>query len=372
MSGEKNNEKSLTNTRRVEVFRPGTFRAMNGQEYTFSEQDVAAMVASYDAENAPAPVVVGHPQHDDPAFGWARGFEINDDGTLVADLGDLAPEFVQAVEEGRYRKISMKFFSPDASNNPVPGSYYPRHVGFLGGAAPAVSGLAPVQFSDADATDLIEISFSLSEATESTAGIMRRVREFFIAQFGLEAADQAVPEYHIRWIEQAGETSEDVTPEFTNTEEIEMTGNADDLKRRAAELDKRERKLRDAENAAFADGLVDQGKLLPVQRDGVVALLGELSGQLENEISFSDAGEGKTRDPASLLRDILSAQPEIVPQGEIDLGEDPAGGSQIAFANPDGLNVDRDDLALHQRAVTYQNQNPGTAYIDAVAAVQEA
>ncbi len=130
-------------SRKVEVFRPGTFRAMNGHNYSFSEADVANMASGYDAEKAPAPVVVGHPKHDDPAFGWAKGFEINEAGTLVAELGELAPEFVSAVEEGRYRKVSMKFFPPEAPNNPNPGNYYPRHIGFLGGAAPAVSGLDP-------------------------------------------------------------------------------------------------------------------------------------------------------------------------------------------------------------------------------------
>ena len=56
MSTEKNN---VAEPRKVEVFRPGTFRAQSGQSFEFSAEDVAAMAANYDAKGSPAPVVVG-------------------------------------------------------------------------------------------------------------------------------------------------------------------------------------------------------------------------------------------------------------------------------------------------------------------------
>lgn len=362
---------NVTTTKKVEVFRPGQFRAMNGQTYAFSEADVAAMVSNYDAVNAPAPVVVGHPRHDDPAFGWAAGFSVNDEGTLVAELERLAPEFVDAVEEGRYRKVSMKFFSPDASNNPAPGSYYPRHVGFLGGAAPAVSGLAPVEFVDAGDDDLVEIAFSLGDVAENTASILRRIREFFIAEHGVETADTVVPDFRIRWIEEAGKdpVTPDPAPGFSETEPKEAPmGTPEDLQAREAELQKRERAVLRAENVSFADGLVAQGKLLPVQKDGVVALLGEL-GANDTEISFSDAGVEKSSNAAALLKEVLGAAPVVVPQGETDLGDEP-GAQEVSFAAPDGLAVDPEGLGLHAKALAYQREHPGTDYLDAAAAVQ--
>ncbi|MGR3760897.1 hypothetical protein ACUXV3_12320 [Roseobacteraceae bacterium NS-SX3] len=362
-------------TRSVEVFRAGTFRAMNGQDFAFSAEDVAAIAANYDAEAAPAPVVVGHPKHDDPAFGWAEGFEVNEAGTLVARLKDLAPEFVSAVEQGRYRKISMKFFPPDAAANPAPGTYYPRHIGFLGGAAPAVPGLKPVEFAAGGDDQLIEVAFSAAAfaepAFEEVGGMFRKLREFIIEKFSREAADQAVPEYMISWIEDAAKPAEATGPGFTlpKEEDPQMSGDDPKLAAREKALAERERKLRHTESVSFADGLVAGGKLLPVQKDGVVALLDELGGLAESEIAFSDGGTAKNTDPASLLKDILSATPEIVPQGETDLGDDP-GTASPAFASPDGLTVDSADLALHQKAVAFQSQHPGTAYLDAVAAVQ--
>ncbi|WP_282093047.1 hypothetical protein [Epibacterium ulvae] len=371
MTGETSN---VDATRSVEVFRAGTFRAMSGQDFSFTADDVAAIANNYDAASAPAPVVIGHPKHDDPAFGWAEGFEVNNEGVLIAHLHNLAPEFVSAVEDGRYRKISMKFFPPDAASNPVPGTYYPRHVGFLGGAAPAVPGLKPVEFSDTGDDELIEVAFSASEfaepAFEEVAGMFRRVREFFIEKFSREEADQVLPEYMIRWIDSAAKEPENGGADFANpqNEEPNMSGDTTDLAKREAALAKRERALRSSESTAFADGLIGQGKLLPVQKARVVALLNELGGQLETEISFSEGDAEKTADPASLLKEILSATPEIVPQGETDMGDAP-GTSNVAFAAPDGLAVDSADLELHQKAAAYQRENPGTAYLDAVAAV---
>lgn len=364
-------QKNVVTSRRVEVFRPGTFRAMNGQDYSFSGSDVAAMVSGYDPARAPAPVVVGHPGHDAPAFGWAKGFEVNDSGTLVAELGDLAPEFVSAVNEGRYRKVSMKFFPPDAPNNPAPGSYYPRHIGFLGGAAPAVSGLAPVQFAEAEAEELIEIAFSLAGATESTASVLRSIREFLIEKFSLESADQAVPEYHIRWIEEAGKEP-DSDPGFTQPSEQEPAMPGDDPKtaEREAAIAKRERDLAHKESLAFADDLIAKGKLVPAQKTRVLALLDQLATGDATEIAFSDGDTEKKSDAAQILKDILSAAPESVAFGAHDTGVDPTNTGSIAFAS-DGLDVDSDDLTLHRKAKAYQSQNPGTDYLGAVQAVME-
>lgn len=368
-------QNTVTASRKVEVFRPGTFRAMNGQEYSFSEADVSSMAAGYDAEKAPAPVVVGHPKHDDPAFGWAKGFEINDTGTLVAELDKLAPEFVSAVEEGRYRKVSMKFFPPDAPNNPNPGSYYPRHIGFLGGAAPAVSGLAPVQFAAEDDAELVEFHVEFAEpAMEDVATLFRRLREFIIEKFSRADADEAVPEYLIRWVDDAAEEpAASAEPGFTDpqTEEEPMSGDDTKLQAREADLAKRERALAHAENVSFAEGLIDDNKLLPVQKDSVVALLDELAGQTATEIAFSDDGTEKKSNPAQLFKDILSAQPDVVPAGKTDLGDADASAT-MAFVSPDGLAVDSSDLELHQKAVAFQNQNPGTDYLAAVQAVEEA
>jgi hypothetical protein len=47
---------------------------MSGQALAFSESDLQATVAAYDPAKHEAPLVVGHPTHDMPAYGWVQRF----------------------------------------------------------------------------------------------------------------------------------------------------------------------------------------------------------------------------------------------------------------------------------------------------------
>ena len=57
----------------LEIFRAGTHTAMSGITLSFSEADLDGMVAAYDPGRHQAPMVVGHPAADAPAYGWVRG-----------------------------------------------------------------------------------------------------------------------------------------------------------------------------------------------------------------------------------------------------------------------------------------------------------
>ncbi|WP_056036254.1 hypothetical protein [Loktanella sp. 3ANDIMAR09] len=132
-------------TAEVEVLRTGTFTAMNGTKHRITAAMLDEIAASFDRDGAPVPAVVGHPKSDDPAYGWLRDVTVDGD-RLKVTLFKVDPGFAKSVEDGRYRKVSVKLFTPDAPNNPKPGTYGLRHVGFLGAAAPAVSNLKPVEF----------------------------------------------------------------------------------------------------------------------------------------------------------------------------------------------------------------------------------
>lgn len=75
-----------------------------------------------------------------------RSLAAGDDG-LNAEPHQVDPEFAEMVNAGRFKKISASFYTPDAPNNPVPGVYYLRHVGFLGAQPPAVKGLKQAEFA---------------------------------------------------------------------------------------------------------------------------------------------------------------------------------------------------------------------------------
>ena len=123
----------------IDICRAGTWRDMAGRAVPLDAHRLDRIVAAHAAAD-PAPVVVGHPETDAPAYAWIDGLRRVGD-RLQATLRDIAPPFREAVEAGRYAGRSIALEGDRL-----------RHVGFLGGRAPAVPGLAPTRFSSAPET----------------------------------------------------------------------------------------------------------------------------------------------------------------------------------------------------------------------------
>ena len=118
----------------IDIFKTGTHTDSKGRTNAFTHDDLDGIVASYSAGEHEAPVVIGHPKDDSPAWGWVEGLRRTGD-ILQGKLRELAPEFVEWVKEGRYKKRSISLY-PDNTL---------RHVGFLGAMPPAVKGLTDAE-----------------------------------------------------------------------------------------------------------------------------------------------------------------------------------------------------------------------------------
>lgn len=362
---------------RIEVFRPGTFTPMVGDPISYSAADLRAIADAYDPATAPAPIVVGHPQTDAPAFGWIESLEYDAQAErLFANLGQIEPAFADMVKAGRFRKVSMQYFRPDQANNPVPGTWYPKHVGFLGAAAPAVSGLKPVAFGEGEPGVTFVASFG-DPGFEEAASLFQRLREFLIGERGLEAADNVLPSWRIEWLrEHAAQPQPEPTafaePQTTPQKEDPVVTQPDPafaareaaLAAREKALADREKELEAEDNAAFAEALVTEGRLLPASKGKLVSLLNGLGQAADATVSFS---EGEELSPAAALKAILAEQPKVVSFGEADL-PDGDSGTPASFAAA-GNAVDPGRLAVHQKALAWQQAHPGTDYLTAVQAV---
>ena len=368
-------------TARIEVFRPGTFRPMSGDPVTYSAADLRAIADAYDPDTAPAPIVVGHPSTDAPAFGWVKSFEYFDD-RLIANLHEIDPAFSEAVKAGRFKKVSMAFFGPDQGHNPVPGTWYPKHVGFLGAAAPAVAGLKNAAFAaEKPAAAVFEFG---ERGFEESASLFRAIREFFIEKFGADDADRVLPSYRLEWLSEIEVQSGsglgrayaeggsvlppqiEKEPDVTKLNDAAFAEREAGLATREAKIAEREAQIAHTDHVSFAEGLVQAGKLLPASKDGLVAILDALPGHAS--VAFAEGADKLS--PGAALRQLLEAQPQVVTYGEADLGAGPGDvNARGAAFSADGRDVDPTRLALHQKALEYQRQHPGTEYLAAVAAV---
>lgn len=178
----------------IEVFRVGTFSDMSGNEHSVTDATLKELADGYDRDNHPAPVVIGHPATDTPAFGWVERLYV-EDGVLKATLENTVAEFADMVKAGRYKRVSIAMFTPKHPANPKPGRFYMRHLGFLGAAAPAVPGLKPVHFAGDPGGAMIisqdNPAYAEFAASDELTRLRRQVREREVEE--LVAAGKVLP-----------------------------------------------------------------------------------------------------------------------------------------------------------------------------------
>jgi Arc/MetJ-type ribon-helix-helix transcriptional regulator len=214
----------------MEVFRAGKHVSSSGAEREWSVDDLVRMAEAYDPASHQAPIVVGHPKDNDPAFGWVKALKV-DGNTLLAMPDQVAPEFAELVKAGRYKKRSISLY-PNGTL---------RHVGFLGAQPPAVKGLKDIEFAGL-AADTYEF------ADEEEAGMteVERLRK--------ELAEE----------KKKRELAE---------------GKAANAETSFAEL---QAKTKKQEIDAFIDQGVKDGKILSAWKDqGLAEFMGALDGQTE-------------------------------------------------------------------------------------------
>lgn len=268
---------------RLHIFRAGLHTSGNGITRTYTADELAACAAAYDPARFAAPLVIGHPLDNTPAYGWvARLVAVGED--LFAEVDAIDPLLADAIRVGMYRKISASLYLPESPSNPAPGVLYLRHVGLLGGAAPAVKGLAPV---------------TLAEGAE----VVEQVAEFAeVCRNQSEQGEHAMSEQNPELAELKAKLS---------AIEAENAGLRATAEAAAAALAKHKHEAMHAEHAAFADSLVKAGKLTPAVVPAMVATLDHLA------TASANFAEGDQQKPlASAFRDALAAMPAVIPMGE--------------------------------------------------------
>lgn len=349
------------NNHAIHIFRPGRHTSMQGATIDFGEGDLIATAKAYDPTRHEAPLVIGHPRADAPAWGWVGGLTA-DEGGLFATPRQLDPAFAEMVRAGRFKKVSASFYTPDSPHNPVPGVYYLRHVGFLGAQPPAVKGLAPVpvNFAEGD-TDEGCVSFDFAESPgllRWLADLFRGLREYVVEKDGAETADRAIPSYAVSGLQEMAAASaaqaaeipafaenlppkkehtmqKQETPPAENIDFTETKARADELERKVAYLTGIARKER---ASRVVDKVLADGRLTPAQSVG----LADFMAGLDEEGTFDfaeDGGKTTSMSPAAFMAAFLERLPK-----QVDFSEAAPGGEEA----PD---TSSNDIA--QRALAY-------------------
>lgn len=252
----------------IEIFRTGRHTDIHGVPRNFTAADLAEIAGSYSPETHEAPLVVGHPRTDAPAWGWVRALQVVGD-RLMATPDQVQPAFSEAVQTGTYKKVSAAFYSPTDNHNPTPGRWHLRHVGFLGAQPPAIKGLAPIAFGEGDVLDKAVVIES--DAAEPAAG----------------------PAAHTPHQPDSPKQEQTVTPE----EVAALKAQNEKLERELAEARQREAtaaaSARTAEHVAFAESLISAAKVPEADKPRIVAIADAIHPAGSDPVMFGE-GDDKT------------------------------------------------------------------------------
>ncbi len=376
----------------IRIFRAGRHTDANGNTVEFTNKDIDDIVRSYNPSFHEAPIVIGHPKHNAPAFGWTRGLHKRD-GEVLASVDQLDPSFAEAVRKGHYKKVSASFYRPDSPNNPTPGKYHLRHIGFLGAQPPAIKGLGDVQFAESDTLESGCLTFEFAEVdlkgdaaatavetadkvvSEASSAISKAVQET-VSKLLSKALKAAFPELDDTKLTEAITTGLAAPPDGeekgsalqsaiaaaltgaveapvkdavssaaadaaaqaappATADHAEKTINLKEraLRRREEELAAAERRHRASAHVSFLEGLAKEGKRLPFQRGQALELLEQLG---SGALSFAEG------EPSALerVKALMTALPKLVEFNEIS-------GDATSFAEDD-------PSAIAARATSYQ------------------
>lgn len=336
----------------VEVLRTGTFNDLHGRAITIDATLLRELADSYDPALYQAPVVIGHPQHNSPAFGLLASPRASADALEVA-LTDLDPAFVAAHRAKRYPSRSLSFWPAHHPDNPLPdkGRAYLRHLGFLGAVPPAVKGLRGADLAAAD-TDIVTLELAAETASDDGADPAPALTD--PSETPMDKPAAAPP---------AADPA--ATPSAAELAEREAA-----LAARAQALDAREQALAQAEAArqraevtAFAERLADQARLRPADVPRVVEILLALDeARPDPAPAFAETGAAP-QTPGQWLRARLAEREPLVALGEVATAARASGGTpRLSDA----------ELAQRARALKTQRDAAGSpiSFTEAVAAVE--
>lgn len=367
-------------TRKVEIFRAGKQTDSAGNERDWTIADLDKIASSYNPEYHEAPVCIGHPKDNAPAWAWVK--KVTREGqSLFAEIGDEAPEFSDWLEAKRFKKRSISLYQDMRL----------RHLAFLGAQPPAVKGLKDFAdadkrlayaFADADKGEPITLDFadwSTVWSFHSLGRLFQGLREHFIASKDVETADRLLPQHEIDALKamqadpekpshyQESEMTQQehdtaIAAERAKTEAAEAKANqfSEQLateRAKAAELETQLTAIKtaaqDKELADFCEGLRKEGKILPGNIPGAIAVMKAMASQ--PEMDFAEGNKTVKKTPLAIYQEQLKAGPKVIQFGEVATKDN----SQAA--NPDD--------ALTAKTKAKMAANPGMSFAEAGRAV---
>jgi cation transport regulator len=277
----------------AEIFSVGTW---NGDKYT--TKDLDAMVEAFPAlaQEIKPPVKLGHNEQQmatvmkdgHPALGWVKAVKRQGD-KLIATLTGVPEIVYNAITAGRYKRVSAEIYW----NLKAAGKTFKRAlagVALLGADIPAVTNLA-----DLDAY----LGQSIHDGSFERVGVYSFAVDdsgTILLQEEPDMADDAKKEYEVKLKEM--ETALKATEE-------EKTKYMKDLEELKGKVTAEKKEQRETAIKEFCEKAVKEGRMLPFERDAIIAF---------DKHSYTD--EGGYAITFDALKESIEKREKVIPLNE--------------------------------------------------------
>ncbi len=322
-----------------EIFRTGTHTSLNGQTKDFSESDLDTIASSYDPQQHEAPIVIGHPETNAPAYGWIDKIKRVGD-RLIAFPKQVSSEFSELVKTGAFKKRSISI-TPDLQLN---------HVGFLGATAPAVKGLKDVEFAE-NVDELEFASFEFDPVTLSE-----------VEGDSLELEPELKLNNSLLLSEKLDQFSQEISSLKTSLLQFADKGlNKEDLDKIHQRIDELRFSMQTNEFELMLNEKLAFGSLTPAMKNKILKIVGFL--QKQNFASSEFSSTDFSKQVNSLFTELVETFPQL------NLNSDFATKEKKTDLKTDddfeGFEIDSDQLKVHKQALSISKEK-NISYLAAV------
>jgi len=354
--------KGLRIVKWIPIFKGGQQTDSSGNTKVWTDEELDAVVRQYEDRTEDAPVVIGHPKDNAPAFAWVDGLK-RVGQTLMATFKDVDEQFKNMVNKGRFKYRSVAFY-PDLKL---------RHVGFLGAAAPAVKGLGPVQFDEESTYTEVELEFDepranvLSRFFTAVQDVLRDMPELADGPVTSTETESDDPDHEPETENNDPDIKEGAMPEIQVDEPTadEVQEYKDQLAAKEQEnatlkqeLAEHRAKLQRATFNEFCDELEADGKeLTPKSRTAIVEFMESIA--TVGEFEFTSGDDTQKVKPVQQFQSLLKDGLEFMTSDE-EATKDKAVPGQ-ASAKVEQLihdEMDKNELQYHDAYAKVMRENP--------------
>lgn len=369
----------------IEVFQAGQIPELN-------EAVMREVVDGYDADTYQAPLVLGHPESNQPAYGWVK--QVFTKGKrMFAEVAEVDETVTDLVRKGLYKNVSVSFYKPTAAESPQPGKWSLRHVGLLGATPPAIKGMDRLKLAELKLNETEEeiLTVDMNEDEKSLvrqickalglanddktdlddATLFRRLMDAWKKKAPGDLADriaQMDATRKAKWIlhsmadfmdmqfddvlsllKQDSQTDPNKEANMSEEDKAKL----DALQKENAELKKAQAEAGRAAIENYAEEQAKAGKVLPKDKAALVEVLTTLSEREDGGVVSLAEGEDKI-DLADWLKKQIEGQKPVIDYSE-RAGAGDEHRERVVQAGrmnaPDNLPVDQGRMALHQEAL---------------------